>query len=130
MGFCQSSFRPALLPIRDREALHQAYGYQDRGSNDGLAHVPSHVSFVAGRDRSTDEIAAGIDATRFHRDDNQCLWASNVVIEAGSEWEGCGDGAKAVESERLKPNFSYGNISGAEPFSGRLEVVNLIWLRG
>jgi hypothetical protein len=27
----------------------------------------------------------------------------HVVIEERSEWEGCGDGAQADESERLKP---------------------------
>ena len=42
--------------------------------------------------------------TRFPNDD-ECLWTGNVVIEAGSEWEGRGDGAQAVESERLKPRF-------------------------
>ena len=71
---------------------------------------------MAGRDRGTDEGAAGIDATRFHPDDDERLWTSDVVIEAGSEWEGCGDGAQAVESERLKPDFPYWEISGADPF--------------
>jgi len=71
---------------------------------------------VAGRNRSTDESAAGIDATRFHPDDDECLLASNVVIEAGSEWEDCGDVAQAFESERLKPDFPYWEISGVDPF--------------
>ena len=47
--------------------------------------------------------------------DDERPWPSDVVIEAGSEWEGCGDGAQAVESERLKPDFPYWEISGADP---------------
>jgi hypothetical protein len=71
---------------------------------------------VAVRNRSSDEGAAGTDATRFYPDDNECLWISDVVIEAGSEWKGCGDGAQTVESERLKPDFPYWEISGVDPF--------------
>ena len=69
---------------------------------------------MAGRDRSSDEGAAGIDATRFNPDDDERLRTSNVVIEARSEWEGCGDGAQAVESERLNCDFSYWEILGAD----------------
>jgi hypothetical protein len=77
-------------------------------------HVPPHVSFVAGRDRSSDESAARIDATRFDPDDDERLWTGNVVIEAGSEWEGCGDGAQAHAGERLNRNFSYWEILGVD----------------
>jgi hypothetical protein len=51
-------------------------------------HTFRHQSFVAGRDRSSDEGAAGTDAKRLHPDDDVRLWIGNVVIEAGSEWEG------------------------------------------
>ena len=77
-----------------------------------MAHVPPHVSFVVGRDRSSDEGAAGADATRFHPDDDERLWTGNVVIEAGSEWEGGRDGAQATESERLNSTFCYWEFMG------------------
>ena len=62
---------------------------------------------MVGRDRRTDEGSAGIDATRFDPDDDERLWTSDVFIETGSEWEGCGDGAQALAGERLKCKFSY-----------------------
>ena len=65
---------------------------------------------MAGRDRSSDEGATGIDATRFNPDDDERLWTSDVVIKAGSEWEGRGDGAQADESERLNPDFAIGSL--------------------
>jgi len=44
---------------------------------------------VAGRDRRSDEDTAGTDAACLHPNDDEHLWAGHVVIEAGSEWEGC-----------------------------------------
>ena len=70
--------------------------------DDRLAYVPPHVSLVAGRDRSSDEGAAGIDAACVHPDDDEYLWTGHVVIEARSEWEGRRNGAQASCSERLK----------------------------
>jgi hypothetical protein len=49
------------------------------------------------------EGAAGIDAACLNPNDDEYLWTGHVVIEKRSEWEGCGDGAQAFESERLKP---------------------------
>ena len=69
---------------------------------DWLAYLPPYLSFVAGRDRSADEGATGADATRLHPDDDERLWTGHVIIEERSEWKGCGDGAQADESERLK----------------------------
>ena len=66
-------------------------------------NVPPHVSFVAVCDRSADEGATGTDASCFDPDHDECLWTGHVVVEERSEWEGCGDGAQADESERLKP---------------------------
>jgi integrase len=48
-----------------------------------LAHVPPHVPFVAGRDRSADESAAGTHATRINPDDDERLWTGNAGIEDG-----------------------------------------------
>jgi len=31
-------------------------------------------------------------------DDKKRLWTGNVIIQARSEWEGCGDGAQADEA--------------------------------
>ena len=76
---------------RERQAGSDSRHTQDRGGEarrDRLAHVPPHVPFVAGRDRSSDEGAAGIDASCLHPDDHEYLWTGDVVIEAGSEWEG------------------------------------------
>ena len=53
---------------------------------------------MAGRDLSADEGATGTDAARFDPDDNERLWTSDIVIEAGSEREGCGNGAQAYQS--------------------------------
>jgi hypothetical protein len=44
----------------------------------------------------------GSDATCFHPEDDERLWTSDVVIEAGSEWKGSHDGARALAGERLK----------------------------
>ncbi|WP_041597103.1 tyrosine-type recombinase/integrase [Granulicella tundricola] len=52
-----------------------------------LAHVPPHVPFVAGRDRGSDEGAAGIDASCLYPNDDEYLRTGDVVIEAGSEWK-------------------------------------------
>ena len=60
---------------------------------------------MAGRDRSADEGAAGTDATCLDPDDDERLWASSVVIEERSEWEGCGDGTQTCEGERLNHDF-------------------------
>jgi hypothetical protein len=62
----------------------------------------------------SDEGAAEIDAPRFNPDGDERLSTSDVVIKAGSEWEGCRDGAQADESERLNCNFSYWEIFGAD----------------
>jgi hypothetical protein len=71
------------------------------------------VSFVARRDRSSDEGAAGIDASCLHPDDHEYLLTGDVVIEAGSEWEGGRNGAQASYSERLKiGDFSYWEFMG------------------
>ena len=50
--------------------------------------------------------------TCLHPDDDECLWTGHVVIEERSEWEGCGDGAQAFESERLNHGFSYWEFMG------------------
>ena len=84
---------------------------------------------MTGRDRRTDKGEAGTGASRFHPGDDDCLWTGGVFIEAGSEWAGCGDGAQAVESERLRPNFLLGNIESRSIF-GRLELVDLIGCGG
>src|SRR3984885_3647751 len=81
-------------------------GLGGEARRDRLAHVPPHVPFVAGRDRSSDEGAAGIDASCLYPDDDEYLWTSDVVIEAGSEREGRRNGAQANCSERLKPAIS------------------------
>src|SRR5271156_5537832 len=60
----------------------------------GLAHVPPHVSFVAGRDRSSDEGATGTDAARLDPDDDECLWTGDVEFEAGGKQQNCGIGAQ------------------------------------
>ena len=67
-----------------------------------MAYVPAHVSFVAGRNRSSHEGAAGIDAACLYPNDDEYLWASNVVVEEGSKREGRRNGAQASRSERLK----------------------------
>ena len=70
-----------------------------------LAHVPPYVSFVAGRDRSADEGAAGTHASCLDPDDDERLWAGHDIIQAGSKQQGRGDGAQACKGERLKPRF-------------------------
>jgi hypothetical protein len=40
------------------------------------------------------------------------LWTGHDIVQTGSEWEGCGDGAQACESERLDHNFSYWAFMG------------------
>lgn len=77
-----------------------------------LAHVPPHLSFVAGRDRSTHESATGTDVSCLNPDDDEYLWAGHVINEERSEWEGRRDGAQALESERLNYEFSYCEILG------------------
>jgi hypothetical protein len=64
--------------------------------------------------RRADEGAAGTHASRLNPDDNERLWTGNAGIEAGSEWESCGNGAQAAESERLKCRFSLLGVSGSE----------------
>ena len=53
-----------------------------------------------------------------------------AVIEAGSEWEGRGDGAQAVESERLNPDFLIGRYWEPIGFLRLPEVVDLIGCGG
>ena len=67
---------------------------------------------MAGRDRISNEGAAGADAECLHPDRNEHLWTGYVVIEKRSEWEGCRDGAQAGFGERLKRRFSYWEILG------------------
>jgi hypothetical protein len=40
-------------------------------------------------------------------DDDERVWTGDAGVEEGSQWEGCHDGAQAVEGERLKCRFSY-----------------------
>lgn len=101
MDVPQPSDEQTLLLNRDPEATSQAYRDQTRIGAAGLAYVPPHVPFVAGRDRSTDEGSAGVDASCLNPDDDECLWTGNAGIEAGSEWKSRGNGAQADESERL-----------------------------
>ncbi len=81
----------------------RAHGGRREVRLDRLAYVPPHLPFVAGRDRSADEGAAGTDAARFDSDDHERLRTGNAGVEAGGEWQGRGDGAQTDESERLKP---------------------------
>lgn len=53
-----------------------------------LAHVPPHASLIVGRNRDYDEGGAATDATRFNPDDDERRGAGNLVIGAGSEWDG------------------------------------------
>jgi len=80
-----------------------------------LAHVPPHVSFVVGRDRSADEGAAGTHASCLDPDDDERLWTSHDIIQAGSKQQGRGDGTQADESERLKPRFCEWESVGVNP---------------
>ena len=48
----------------------------------------AHVPFMAGRDRSAYEGAAGTGAACLDPNDNERLWASDVVIEKRGEWGG------------------------------------------
>jgi len=77
-----------------------------------LAYVPPHVPFVAERDRSADEGAAGTDAARLHPDDDERLWTGDGVIEERSEWKDRRDGAQAGSGERLNAGFSYWEFLG------------------
>jgi hypothetical protein len=101
LGLCKPHHEQTLFPDRDPEAASEASGDQTRSGANRLAYVPPHVPFVAGRDRSTDEGSAGVDASCLNPDDDECLWTGNAGIEAGSEWKSRGNGAQADESERL-----------------------------
>jgi hypothetical protein len=67
---------------------------------------------VAGRDRSANESATGIDASCVHPDNDEHLWTGHVVVEERSEWEGCRDGAQASAGERLSVEFPYWELLG------------------
>ena len=43
-------------------------------------------------------------------DDDECLWTGHDIVQKRSEWEGCGDGAQASESERLTMIFLIGSL--------------------
>ena len=103
-----------LLLNRDPEAASQAYRDQTRIGAARLAYVPPHVPFVAGRDRSADESAAGTHAARIDSDNHERVWTGNAGVEEGSKWEGRHDGAQTDESERLKCGFSLLGVSGSE----------------
>jgi len=109
--FPQPSDTQTLLLNRDPEAASQAYRDQTRIGAARLAYVPPHVPLVAGRDRSSDEGAAGTDATRLHPDDDERLWTGNAGVEERSKWEGRYDGAQTDEGERLKCRFSLLGVS-------------------
>ncbi|MGA8510116.1 MAG: hypothetical protein WB762_31285 [Candidatus Sulfotelmatobacter sp.] len=100
-----SEWRKAANPRRAQGRCREARDYR-------LAHIPPHVPLVVGRDPSSDEGATGTDASCLDPNDDECLWASHVVIEERSEWEGCGDGAQADESERLNHDFSFWEFLG------------------
>lgn len=102
MDVPQPSDEQTLLLNRDPEATSQAYRDQTRIGAAGLAYVPPHVPFVAGRDRSADEGAAGTDETRFNPDDDECLWTGHVELEAGGQQQDRGNGAQASTDERMK----------------------------
>lgn len=90
-------------PNGKRLLIHEkARGRRREVCKSRLAHVPPHVPFVAGRDGSADEGAAGTDASCLDPDDDECLWTGDVVIEKRSEWEGRRNGAQTLASERLK----------------------------
>jgi hypothetical protein len=44
--------------------------------------------------------ATGTDAACLDPYDDECLWASHVIVQKRSQWEGCGDGAKPMLRER------------------------------
>jgi hypothetical protein len=104
-SWCRSLVQPDEADTERSAASHsqRASGRSREVQLYRLAHVPPHVSFVAGRDRSAHEGATGTDASCLDPDDDERLWTGHVVIEERSEWEGRGDGAQANESERLKP---------------------------
>ena len=114
MDVPQPSDEQTLLLNRDPEATSQAYRDQTRIGAAGLAYVPPHVPFVAGRDRSADESAAGTHAARIDSDNHERVWTGNAGVEEGSKWEGRHDGAQTDESERLKCGFSLLGVSGSE----------------
>lgn len=73
---------------------------------------PPHIPFLAGRDRSVDEGAAGTDVSCFHPDDDEHRWTGDGVIEARSQQKGRRNGAQAGCGERLNADFSYGEFLG------------------
>jgi len=69
---------------------------------DQLAHVPSYLPVVAGRDRSTDEGPTGTHASRLDPDHDERVRTGDAGVEEGSQWKGSHDGAQALAGERLK----------------------------
>ena len=65
---------------------------------------------MAGRDRRSNESAAGTDAARLYPDDDERLWTGDVLIEKRSEQQSGRDGAQAGSSERLIGNFLIGSF--------------------
>jgi hypothetical protein len=55
-------------------------------------------AYLSGLDESgaQTKVQEELMRTCFDPDDDECLWTSDVVIEAGSEWEGGRDGAQAA----------------------------------
>ncbi len=103
-GWTHSQRQESSHPWSTHGCCREVWGHR-------LAHVPPHVPFVAGRDRSTDEGSAGTDASRFYPDGDECLRTGDARVEKGSERGsergGCHYGAPALEGERLNCQFSY-----------------------
>ena len=66
---------------------------------------------MAGRDRISNEGAAGADAECLHPDRNEHLWTGYGIVQTGSEWGGRGDGVQTGESEHLNLDFLLGVYS-------------------
>ena len=103
--------------------LHRAFAIGDR--NSGMFDVGSpcvrqyHLVSIALEKRGFSFPLRALNApaqSGLRPDDDECLWTGDVVIEAGSEWEGRGDGAQAVESERLNLDFLLGDIGSRSAF--------------
>ena len=68
---------------------------------------------MAGRDWSANESAARIDAPCFDPNNNERLRTGDVEFQARSQQQDRGNGAQAVESERLKPGILRLGVSGS-----------------